>query len=225
MFTDEFSGTDEQEGIIAYHAGTDALYGIGIQFTAIAGIDTPVVATPLSCFSCFLNFAISVTPTAAGFDFVPGGPINAFELVGDPGGIIPGEDILLTGTFLGSGDLDDTVGFTSASVGTDFKHPDIVERWFGPGAEPPPLNFIFLFTSQGFGPNAPPLPFLPAAAFPLDFPHLANGAPLPGGFPALGTYTQWYDVTNADITNFVPEPGTVTLVFLGIVGLLARRRS
>ena len=199
VLTDEGAGMGlGQPGVIGWDGSV--LSGIGIEFTRITGIDTPLHAgfdDALGCFGCFLDFAVSATKTTEmGVDFWridPDGGTNEFSLEGEAGTIVDGE--ILSGEFT-TGVAFELVAFSLGAEGADLKDEDLVEYFFGGDAPP---FFVMSLTAQG------------AAAVPI------------GEFE---DFEDFFELTNADITNFaaVPEPSSTALFLLGLTSLAAYRR-
>lgn len=145
-----------------------------------------------------------------GFEFLPGGAVDSIELTGEIFGIAGPGVLVENGSFSG-GLINDDVNF-SGSGGADFKSDELVNALFGAGTQPPNVNFGFSLTTVNTrGPFGGPVP---------------AGAPTPpGGFPGNAAYEQFYTFSGADFTNTAPEPGTIVLLTLGLVGLAARRRN
>lgn len=186
-------------GTVSYDGEGGALIGTGIPFDRVGGLDTPVNAGATSlCLGCVLNFTTGPNVTEGAIYTWAGAPLGSFTLTGSlpflpaPGPIL-GPTVLLSGT-ISTARLDTDLLIVGLR-GVDFKHPTLVDFYFGPGPDP---IFSFVNTQIVIGG--------------INFDPTGNG-----GFTAA--------VTNADIDNVIPEPATALLFLLGLGSLAAYRRK
>jgi hypothetical protein len=184
------------------HAVGGPLVGSDIAFTTIAssGADpTPFNSgVTLVCNMCTLSFTTGAVITEGPilWTFASGG---SFVLTGGiPAlGIADGSTIL-SGSFTGlSVALATAGGMTFSGGGIDFKAPELALFYWGVVAPPPPNNQIFMYADTEI--TAVPTSTTPG-----------------GGFTA--------NVTEGDLTNRLPEPGSALLLLLGLGSLAAYRR-
>lgn len=189
-------------GTLSYDGAGGALVGTGIGFSSI----TPSAADPppfnaltiLGCGGCLLSFTTgaNVTEGPAVWTFAPGGSFTVTGTIPALGIVVP--TVILSGSFAGDAPtvLSALGTLIFAGAGIDFKAPELVAFYFGIVAPPPPNNQIFMFSNTEI------------TAVPTF-----DGI---GGFTAL--------VTEADISNRLPEPGSALLLLLGLGSLVAYRR-
>jgi hypothetical protein len=185
-------------GTISYDGTGGSLIGADIPFDLIRGIGTPFNSPSASgCAGCFLNFTTGANTAEGALYEWAGAPMGSFEVHGVVAAMgILVDSVLLTGTIefarLDTGELTLRLG------GADFKHPNIVDFFYGPGPDP-----MFSYVNTEI---------------------LLGGINFEGGCQACGDGGFSADVTNADIDNIVPEPGSSLLILLGLGSLAAYRR-
>ncbi len=190
-------------GTIFYGGTGGAMTGSGITIQTISPslVDPPPFnpAVDLVCGGCVLDFTTGTNVSEGPAEWVFNGG-GSFTIMGGVLALgIPGGSTLLSGSFIGNvtADLTGAGTLIISGAGLDFKHPKIVDFYFGIVVPPPPDNDIFLFTNTEI--TATP------SMSPTE----------PGGFTAL--------VTEADVTNRLPEPGSALLLLLGLGSLAAYR--
>jgi hypothetical protein len=184
-------------GTVSYDGAGGPAIGDDILLQSIQGLGTPLNdGITLTCDGCLLDFTTgaNVTEGPALWNFGPGGTITLTGAVPALG--LPAGTLLLSGTFSGTpNEITSGDGFgLFAAVGTDVKN-ETLATFFGLN----PLDFTFGTTN-----------------IQTDTTVGANGS-------FLGT------VVNADLNNtqaeaVVPNPMTVLLLGVGMVGIVARRR-
>jgi hypothetical protein len=192
-------------GAISYDGTGGSLIGSNIPFDRLGGLGTPLNSGATSlCVGCLLNFTTGANISEGPGVYEWGGaPLGSFTLTGSlpflpaPGPIGPPAEVLLTGTI--SAARLDTGLLILGLRGIDFKHPKIVDFYFGPGPDP---IFSYINTQIIIGG--------------IDFDDVTDPGGADGGFNAA--------VTNADIDNVIPEPGSALLLLLGLGSLAAYRR-
>lgn len=196
-------GVTDNAGSITYDGAGGNLIGTDIVFTNFTGILTPLNnGITFDCDSCLLNFQTGGNLTeAAGangeYTFAAGGTftITGGSLLGG----IAGGTTLVSGiiTSIVTADLSGT-SFEMSIKGLDEKHPDLLDLFFNN----PPGNFVGVASEIQSG-GAGITRDTTTGSFDID---LSKGG-------------------NADFVNSnVPEPGTTTLLLLGLGGLAAYRR-
>ena len=189
---------------ISYDGTGGPLIGSNIFFDTLRGVDTPLTSGATSgCVGCLLNFTTGGNVSEGGTYEWAGAPMGSFTLMGTLPFLPPPFDVPAPPTVLLTGSISvarlDTGLLTLGLRGVDFKHPNIVDFYFGPGPDP---LFSYINTQIIIGG--------------IDFDDVLDPGGADGGFNAL--------VTNADIDNVVPEPGSALLLLLGLGSLAAYRR-
>lgn len=186
---------NDQNGVISHEAGGPAI-GTDIDFVSVRGSGTPLNdGEALSCIGCFLNFETGALVSSGGGDYEWAGP-GTFQLTGE---LRDGDDVVVA-----SGILVDGV-FNRATV-TGFQN-SIVFAGFGTDTKN-----VDLLAYYGVSPEF-------AESFRFVNTQLSLGDTT---FGADGSFTA--NVTNADLDNKVPVPGTLGLLGLGMVALGAAMR-
>ncbi len=198
------AGVINPNGVVTYDGIGGPLVGTAIPFDTIRGANTPFNSnTSVACNGCTLNFTTGPnTLQNNGVEYEWGGNVlGSFVVRGRSLALgILVDSVLLNGTITGASfEPGQQVGFEVSVGGQDFKHPAIVEHWFGPQGLPP----LFSYSNTEI---------------------LIGGAT----FDVVNTGDFTADVTNADIDNIIPEPTSSVIMLLGLAGLAGfsrRRRS
>jgi hypothetical protein len=192
-------------GVVAYGGDGGPMVGTGIGISAVRGTDTPAPPIPFACIDCTMNFITGPLVAADSSAWVfgttgPGAGIvisGSVDITGDGVGDLGPPFDLLRGVFVApTVTVDLLAGLPSAALGiTEAVFLDIKSPSLAGFYGLPPFPFLGELTLTWGGVGDPPEGFL--------------GSTLEGGL-----------VRN----RFVPEPATVALLGVGLVGLLGARR-
>ena len=188
-------------GTLTYNGTGGPLVGTGITFQTISPslADPPPfnAGTDLVCGGCTLTFSTgaNVTEGPGVWTWASGGTFTLTGTIPGIGIVVP--SVILSGTFTENPSATLVAGtLIFGGGGIDFKAPELVMFYFGLIAPPPPDNMIFMFSNTEI-----------------------TATPTVGGNGSLSAL-----VTEADITNRLPEPGSALLLLLGLGSLAAYRR-
>jgi hypothetical protein len=189
-------------GTLTYNGTGGPLVGTGIGFQTItpSATDPPPfnAGTSLGCGGCMLNFTTgnNISEGPALWTFAGGGTFTLTGTIPALGIVVP--TVILEGTFTGNPLAFSAGGsLTFGGGGIDMKVPELALFYWGIVAPPPPNDQIFMFSNTEI----------------TAVPTFTGN----GGFSAV--------ITEADISNRVPEPASGLLLLLGLGSLAAYRRA